>query len=141
MDEASIIAYIRGTYPDADAFTAGSGTFFSCDPEKHWPNFTTLVVGDEYDSASNLDRPGVYRLNIGVSKATFESIVGSVSDPDYTALDQVVPHPVYAAQHWVSILNPTAATFDSVVKPLLDEAHERVARGRRRKTAATTESR
>lgn len=115
MDEASIIAYIRDAYPDADAFTAGSGTFFSCDPEKHWPNFATLVVGDEYDSASNLDRPGVYRLNIGVSKATFES--------------------------FVSILDPTAATFDSVVKPLLDEAYERVARGRRKKTGATTESR
>jgi hypothetical protein len=102
VDEASIITYVRETYPDADILTAGSGTFFSCDPEKHWPNFATLVTSDEYDSASNLDRPDVYRLNIGVSKAT----------------------------------------FDSVVKPLLDEAHERVARSRRKKKfAATTESR
>jgi hypothetical protein len=43
-----------------------------------------------------------------------------------------MPHPVYAPQHWVSILNPSDATFDTVVKPLLDEAHERVARGRRK---------
>jgi len=142
VDEALIITYVRETYPDADTLTAGSGTFFSCDPEKHWPNFATLVTSDEYDSASNLDRPGVYRLNIGVSKATFDSLVGSASDPDYKVVDQVVPHPVYAAQHWVSILNPTAATFDSVVKPLLDEACERVARSRRKKkSAATPESR
>jgi hypothetical protein len=100
LDEASIIRYIAETYMDADILTAGSGTFFSCDPENHWPNFATLVTSDEYDSASNLDRPGVYRLNIGVSKATFDSVVGSMSNPDYTALDRLMPHPVYALQHW-----------------------------------------
>ena len=132
MDDASILRYIAQTYADADIFTAGSGTFMSCDAEKHWPNFATLVTSDEYDPASNLDRPGVYRLNIGVSKATFEKAVGSNANPDYTALDQLMPHPVYAMQHWVSILNPPEATFDGLVKPLLDEAHERVARARRK---------
>ncbi len=130
MDETSIVRYIAETYPDADILTAGSGTFFSCDSEKHWPNFATLVTSDEYDSFSNLDRPGVYRLNVGVSKTTFQSVVGSISNPDYTALDQLMPHPVYALQHWVSILNPSEATFDTVVKPLLDEAHQRVAQAR-----------
>ena len=71
MDEAAIIDYIRKTYPDADILTAGSGTFFSLDPDKHWPNFATLVTSDDYDSASNLSRSGIYRLNIGVSTATF----------------------------------------------------------------------
>ena len=90
----------------------------------------TLVTSDEYDSASNLSRPGVYRLNIGLSKQTFDGLVSAITDPDYAALDRVMPHPVYALQHWVSILNPTEATFDSIVKPLLDEAHGRVARSR-----------
>jgi hypothetical protein len=129
VDEASVLRYIAQAYPDADIFTAG-GTFMSCDADKHWPNFATLVTSDEYDPASDLSRPGVYRLNIGVSKATFEKVVGSNANPDYTALDQLMPHPVYAMQHWVSILNPSEATFDKVVKPLLDEAHERVARAR-----------
>lgn len=35
-------------------------------------------------------------------------------------------------QHWLSILNPSDETFDTVVKPLLDKAHERVARARRK---------
>ena len=132
MDEASVLRYIAQAYPDADIFTAGSGTFISCDAEKHWPNFATLVTSDEYDAASDLDRPGVYRLNIGVSKATFEKAVGSNANPDYTALDQLMRHPVYAMQHWVSILNPSEATFDTIVKPLLDEAHERVAPAHRK---------
>ena len=67
MDEAQVLRYIAQAYPDADIYTAGTGTFMSCDPEKHWPNFATLVASDEYDAASNLDRPGVYRLNIGIS--------------------------------------------------------------------------
>jgi len=132
VDDASIIRYIAQTYPDADIFTAGSGTFISCDAEEHWPNFATLVTSDEYDTASNLNRPGVYRLNIGVSKATFEKVVSSNTTPDYTAFDQLMPHPVYAMQQWVSILNPSEGTFDKVVTPLLDEAHERVARARRK---------
>jgi len=53
-------------------------------------------------------------------------------DPDYAALDTVVPHPVYAKQRWVAILNPSRASFDDVVKPLIAEAHERLARPRRR---------
>ena len=132
MDEPSIVRYIVDRYPDADVMTAGSGTFFSCDPEKHWPNFATLVTSDEYDSASNLNRPGVYRLNIGVSKLTFDSVVGSIAKPDFTTLDRLMPHPVYALQHWVCILNPSSAKFEAFVKPLLEEAHERVARGRRK---------
>jgi hypothetical protein len=80
LDDARVLRYILQMYPDADIFTAGSGTFISLT----------------------------------------------------TALDRLMPHPVYATQHWVSILNPSAATFDTVVKPLLDEAHERVARARRK---------
>jgi len=147
VDAAAIARYIAKAYPDADVLTAGNGTYFSCDAEKHWPNFATLVTSDEFDgetdekgtwvprSFSDLSRPGVYRLNIGLSKATYESLVGAMTDADYTAFDRVLPHPVYATQHWVCILNPSAATFDAVVKPLLDEAHERISRGYRKVTA------
>lgn len=131
MDEASVIRYIRETYPDADVLTAAGTTFFSCDPEKHWPNFATIVTRDEDGATSLLDRPGVYRLNIGLTKASFDSLVGAIKDPDYTELDRLMPHPVYAMQHWVAVLNPSEATFESVVRPLLEEAHERIARARR----------
>ena len=139
MDAAAIVRYIAERYPDTDVLTALNATFFSCDPEKHWPNFATIVTTDEHDVGPNLDRPsqldrpGVFRLNIGVSKATFDASVEK-SNPDYAALDKLMPHPVYATQHWVCILSPSQATFDAVVKPLLEEAHERVARGRSKVT-------
>jgi hypothetical protein len=56
-----------------------------------------------------------------------------MAEPDYAVLDQVVPHPVYAKQLWISILNPTEATFQDVVLPLLTEAHDRLAATRARR--------
>jgi hypothetical protein len=74
----------------------------------------------------------VFRLNIGVGRETFERLVGGLADPDDAALDAFVPHPVYAKQRWIAILNPSRGSFDATVKPLIDEAHERLARPRRR---------
>ena len=74
----------------------------------------------------------MFRLNIGVGRATFQRLVGSGTDPDYTAFDRVFPHPVYAKQLWISILNPTDETFRDVVVPLLTEAHDRLAAQRAR---------
>ena len=109
--------------------------FFSLDPEKHWPNFATMVWTDDFDQASDLSRPGIFRLNIGASRETFDRLVGSIGDPVYTAVDRLLPHPVYARQHWISILNPSDASFRDVVIPLLAEAHDRLAPQRTRQRA------
>ena len=108
--------------------------------------FATIVTKDygDFDRASNLNRPGVFRLNIGVSKETYRSWFGPQPSPpgtagvvdtghDFTALDQIMPHPFYAPQSWVCVLNPSEATFQAV-QPLLAEAYDlavrRFGRGR-----------
>jgi hypothetical protein len=98
--------------------------------------FATIVTKDygEYDNASQLDRPDVFRLNVGVGRDTFRTLFGaapgeqSAQSPsyDYAALDRLMPHPVYATQSWVCVLNPSAETFEAV-KPLLADAYSRVA--------------
>jgi hypothetical protein len=55
-----------------------------------------------------------------------------VTDPDYAAFDRFLPHPVYARQRWISILNPSDETFRDIVLPLLTEAHDRLAATRAR---------
>jgi len=126
-----ITRYIEATFEDVDVVRLGAAaTFFSLDPEDHWPNFATIVTTDDFDQASNLGREGVYRMNIGVLRPTFERLVGGMTDPDYTALDRVLPHPVYAAQRWVCILNPSRESFEALVKPLLGEAYGILARRR-----------
>jgi hypothetical protein len=126
-DAAEITRYIVETFEGVDvARDRDIGIFFSRDPEKHWPNFATIVTSDQYDQFSQLHRPGLFRLNIGVGKATFLATVGSVQEPDYTQLDRLMPHPVYAKQRWICILNPSQETFDEVVTPLLAEAYARI---------------
>ena len=136
-DSASIVQYITETYPETDVLESGGTWFFSFDPERHFPNYATIVTNNDYDEGSDLDREGVYRLNLGLTRATFERLVGDALDPaapppDYAALDTLLPHPTYAAQLWVSILNPSAAIFRGVVIPLSAEAHDRLAAQRAR---------
>ena len=161
MNEASIIQYITDTFDGVDVVRPGpddvpaiarGDTFFIYDPdrdlepERRFP-FATIVTKDygDFDRASNLDRPGVFRLNIGVGKETYRSLFGpqpSAPGPagavdtghDFMALDRIMPHPFYAPQSWVCVLNPGEATFEAV-KPLLAEAYDlavrRHARARR----------
>src|SRR5262245_3096568 len=132
-----ITSWITTTYPDTKIAQAMGATFFSLS-EQHWPNFATIVTTDEHDmgTPSNLAREGVFRLNIGVGKETFERLVGQATDPDYAALDTILPHPVYAKQRWIAILNPSGETFTDLVKPLIAEAHERLAKPRKRAGSA-----
>ncbi|MEL7086953.1 MAG: DUF6194 family protein [Planctomycetota bacterium] len=76
------------------------GTYFATVKEKDGDN----------DRASNLDRPGIWRLNIGVRKETFverfgptplRPVKGGVvaGTWDFTQLDTLTPHPVYG---WMS---------------------------------------
>jgi hypothetical protein len=138
MDEASIICYIVDTFEGVETVTTSGNTFFFYGPDRMFP-FATLVTSDDYDQFSDLNRPSVFRLNIGISKQTFRSLFGlppsqtsssgegEVADSgyDFTALDQVIPHPVYGRMYWVCVLNPGAETFQEVVRPLLAEAYDR----------------
>lgn len=146
MDQDAIIQYITQTFTGIELLrpTDGPGagdTFFYYDPQhdldmsRSLP-FATIVTKDygEFDNASNLDRPDVFRLNIGVSRDTFRKLFGYAPGEDaptgtvydYAALDLLMPHPVYAPQSYVCVLNPSPETFEAV-KPLLAEAYSRAA--------------
>ena len=128
--------WITTTYPDTVVAEAMGATFFSLN-DRHWPSFATIVTTDEHDmgSPSDLARDGAFRVNIGVGEETFERLVKSSEDVDYAAIDTLIPHPVYAKQRWIAILNPSRRSFDEVVKPLIAEAHARLARPKERQRA------
>ena len=142
MDQASIIQYVADTFAGVDVLRATDGvgagdTFFIYDRARnldgrHRLPFATIVTKDygDFDNASNLNRPGVNRLNIGVSPATYRSLFGpppkqgaAGTGYDFTALDRLLPHPVYAPQSWVCVLNPGDDTFTNL-KPFLAEAYQ-----------------
>lgn len=127
MNESSLVDYITKTYPEAETTTAFGYTMFFYQSDRILP-FATLISADyEYDHISNLDRPGVYRLNLGVSRQTFQSLFGTAkvdnSNYDFTALDVIMPHPEYAKQHFICVLSPSEATFERI-RPLLAEAFD-----------------
>jgi hypothetical protein len=127
MNEELIAQYIRETFADIQVETTDGSLFFFYGTERNFP-MVTLVTKDSYDQFSKLDRAGVFRLNIGLSRATFLSLFGAQPPPsgvtyDFTALDTIMPHPVYGQMFWVCVLNPSIATFESV-RPLLAEAYD-----------------
>lgn len=69
----------------------------------------------------------MYRLNTSVGRRAFPALLDEgwaerVVDP--TALDVLIPHPVYAAQGWVSILSPSEGSR-VLVEQMLSDAYER----------------
>ncbi len=131
MDKSVVVEYITKTLPDVETtYAYGYDMFFYKSDRKL--SFATLIDSDyDYDRVSNLDRPGIFRLNMGVSKQTFESLFGkdevNVNDYDFTALDVIMPHPEYAQYHFVCVLSPSEETFGRI-RPLLAEAHGIAAR-------------
>ena len=132
MDPAAITQYIVDTFDDVHVVTADDNAFFFHGADRMLP-FATLVTNDDYDSASNLHRPSVFRLNVGLGKQTYLSMFGGRPSPpgaasvvdtghDFTALDQLMPYPVYGHLFWVCVLNPSEATFQTV-RSLLAEAY------------------
>jgi hypothetical protein len=137
MNPALIIQYISDAFADAETVESDGNLFFFYNSDHNFP-FATLVTNDNYDSVSNLSRPGVYRLNIGISRETYKSLFASQpahaesakdmnAKRDYSALDQLLPHPIYGQMFWVCILSPRDETFRTL-KPLLSEAYNLAAK-------------
>ncbi|WP_135451793.1 DUF6194 family protein [Mycobacterium sp. DL99] len=97
-------------------------------PQREQPYATIVTKNYPDDTSCDLDQPGRSRLNIHVGRSAFIEVVGA--DPrvestavDFTAVDTVLPHPVYRAQGWISIINPGAHTQALAVN-LLGRAHD-----------------
>lgn len=122
------------TQEEVEAFVAGLENvqreesfgyrFFFVGDDHRLPFVTTLDADYPYDNRSNLDREGVFRVNIGLSRETFRALVGGL-DPegvDFSVLNAFLPHPDYAAQHFICILNPAGENVEKT-KALIEEAH------------------
>lgn len=74
---------------------------------------------------SKLDREGVFRVNIGVSRDTFMSMFADtdVEKVDFSVLDTFLPHPHYSKQYFICILNPSENN-DEQLKKFIIEAHD-----------------
>jgi len=137
MDRFAISQFITDTNLHVHGVAAWGETSFVHSPHRKLPRgvyLATLKDKDgENDRTSNLQRPAVFRVNIGISKPAYRALfgmqpprpaAGGVVDTghDFSVLDRLLPHPVYGWMSWIRVLNPSRSTFQNV-KPLLAEAH------------------
>jgi hypothetical protein len=123
MNQAEVEAFVE-KLPNVQR-EENYGYIFYFVGDEHLLSFVTIAQSDnDYDKVSNLDREGVFRVNIGVSKETFAALFGdSLPETiDYSALDVFMPHPDYAQQHFICILSPSPEN-DERLKQYITEAH------------------
>lgn len=134
----AILAAFPGLAPKR---TWGETSLFY-NPDGILPNGVYFATVKEHDGAndkaSNLDRPGVFRLSFGLPRGDYEARFGPrpprpakgssvATGHDFTATDELMPHPVYAWMGWVQVLSPSRRTF-AAIQPLLSAAHEAAAK-------------
>jgi hypothetical protein len=126
---------------DSDAPESNWGNYFFYLGDDRYRPFATVVIRDMpgFDEESRLDRPDAVRLNLHVGRDEFERRFGFAPRDlrsrrtgfDFSAADEVLPHPLYGAQGWVCVLNPDRSFSD--VLTLITLAHANaVARSERR---------
>ena len=123
MNQAEAEAFVAGLENVQRTENFGYAFFFVGDDHR-LPFVTTANSDNDFDNVSNLDREGVFRINIGVSKETFRKLIGeaSVEPVDYSLLDLFLPHPDYTKQNFICILNPVGENVETT-KTLIEEAH------------------
>lgn len=140
---------VRAVFDALDGVRVVIGSGIVETPETHWGDtfcfydpdatadqkmpFATIVTHDTpgWDEVSNLDRPGAFRVSLAVGRAHLPQVDGDV---DYADDDVVLPHPQYAVQGWIAIVNPTSARAADLHE-LIRIAYARAAQRHRRPPA------
>jgi hypothetical protein len=137
LSSQEIVTYCLKNYPDLVLVNSWGEKALFYNPQNSLKRGVYVLTIKEKDGpndvASEINRENVYRVNFGIGKEQFIKLFGTVPKRpkagetaamscDYTALNTLMPHPVYAWMGWVSILNPSKEIFLDVI-PLIDLAY------------------
>jgi hypothetical protein len=124
MNQAEVEAFVSNLEKVQQTVNFGYTCFFIGD-DQMLAFVTNAHSANDYETVSNLNREGVFRINIGVSRKTFNDLVGEATyEPvDYSVLNTILPHPDYAKQNFICILNPAGENVEKT-KQLIVEAHD-----------------
>lgn len=135
MEAYEVIEYCK-QLEDVNVVNSYGETSVFYNPNMRWKRGIYVLTIKEKDGpndkASNLNRDGIYRVNLGIRKETFIKLfdqlparpkAGEVVSMnfDFTVLNQILPHPVYAWMGWVSILNPIHLKD---IMPYIEESYQ-----------------
>jgi len=138
LKATDVVAHVIANYKGIVRKRAFGETSLFYNPAHELPNgiyFVTVKENDsENDSASALNRDGVFRVNLAIGERSFiarfgqkpeRPTVGAVVEMpyDFSALDTIMPHPNYAWMNYVCVLSPSRKTFLDL-HPLMEEAYQ-----------------
>ena len=119
---------------------SSADTWYFYKPRGELPRGVCIATIENHDDHTHLasaqDCEDLWRLSIGIPKATFLERFGTPPQRpwsgglvpegwDLIGVDKVAPHPVYGWVCWVAVVNPTIQTWADECMPLLIAAHER----------------
>ena len=138
MNPDEIISYCLSTYQDVVLVDSWGERGIFYNPNRVLKRgvyvLTVKEKDGDNDKSSMLNRDSIYRINVGLRKKTFinrfghipqRPVAGGVVDMnyDFSSLDTIMPHPVYAWMGWVCVLNPSDKTFEEF-KLLIQQSYE-----------------
>ncbi|MBL1077036.1 hypothetical protein JK358_21800 [Nocardia sp. 2] len=112
---------------------AWGDAFFYYAPDGRVPTnvqpFATIVTKDyPDDTGSRLDRPDAFRVNVHAGREAFVRATGysprEIPEVDSSAIDTVLPHPLYKSAGWLAVVNPGPATRETLLE-LISDSHAR----------------
>lgn len=122
---AGVLVVMPGEGSGAPELAWGDAFFYYAPdgvmPDRMQPYGTIVTKNYPDDEGSRLDEPARFRVNIHVGRDAAAQIVHDDASP--ADADVFVPHPLYGAAGWVSVVNPAASTSRLVIS-LLQDAHE-----------------
>lgn len=150
MTPETVIADLSARFDDVHPVESWGETALFHNPDgamKRGVYFATVKRKDgAHDRASALDRAGAWRLNLGLPPAFYEARFGPrparparggvvATGHDFTAPDELMPHPVYAWMGWVAVVSPSRSTYDALA-PLIGAAFDKARQAAARRLRA-----
>jgi hypothetical protein len=125
MDQCQVETFVA-SLPNVQSSEAYGYRFYFYGDDHRMPFLTMANSDSDYDNRSNLNREGVFRVNLGVRAETFRELFPggdvNVDVLDYTRLNEFLPHPDYWRQNFLCILNPSGPNAVRLEQLIL-EAH------------------
>ncbi|MEE9327021.1 MAG: DUF6194 family protein [Cocleimonas sp.] len=137
MTPDDIIKIITSQLEDVKPKSSWGETSLFYNPQNKLPNGVYFCAIKEKDGgndkSSDLSRKNIFRLSIGIPKNDYIAEFGDKPKPpekggivttghDFTQVDVLMPHPIYAWMSWVCILSPSRNNFENIL-PLINKAH------------------
>ncbi|MGP4070628.1 DUF6194 family protein [Halobacillus sp. B29] len=124
MDQKSFEEFIL-ELPNVQSMDSFGYIFYFVGDDHRLPFATIGYEDNEFDQVSNLNREGIFRLNIGISNNSYKNLVDQLPEQsDYTTINEFLPHPHYSRQNYICILNPYGDNIEQTKKLIL-EAHNK----------------